>query len=92
MIQINFYENGTGKYIKDWPNWSGEVPATGDVVTLHYGDDYEEERSYIVKLRVIDGTRPDRIRLFIEELPAAATVSPEDIDDLLEEMRKFYNK
>ena len=65
MIQISFYDDGTGEFIKQWPNWSGVVPAVGDMVVLHYVDDNEEEYSYIVKMRVIDGTRPDSIKLFI---------------------------
>ena len=68
MTQISFYENGTGKFIKQWPNWSGVVPAVGDMVVLHYGDDNEEEYTYTVRLRVIDGTRPDRIDLYIDEI------------------------
>ena len=56
MIQISFYDSNTGKYIKQWPNWSGVVPALGDVVVLHYGDNNEEERPYQVRHRVIDGT------------------------------------
>lgn len=68
MTQISFYENGTGKFIKQWPNWSGVVPAVGDMVVLHYGDDNEDEYTYMVRLRVIDGTRPDRIDLYIDEI------------------------
>ena len=29
MTQISFYKNGTGEFIKQWPNWSGVVPAVG---------------------------------------------------------------
>ena len=65
MTQISFYENGTGNFIKEWPNWSGVVPAVGDLVVLHWGDDNEIERPYEVRLRVIDGTRPDFIKIFI---------------------------
>ena len=68
MAQIGFYENGTGNYIKQWPNWSGVVPAVDDLVVLHYGDDNEEAVPYRVRLRVIDGTRPDFIKIFIERI------------------------
>lgn len=68
MTQISFYENGSDLLIKQWPNWSGVVPAVGDVVVLHFGDNNEEEQGYIVKMRVIDGTRPDYIKIFIERL------------------------
>ena len=67
MTQISFYKNGTGEFVKQWPNWTGVVPAVGDVVVLHYGDNNEEERTYTVRLRVIDGTRPDFICLFIRK-------------------------
>ena len=67
MTQISFYKNGTGEFIKQWPNWMGVVPAVGDMVVLHYGDDNEDERTYTVRLRVIDGTRPERIDLYIDE-------------------------
>lgn len=68
MTQISFYRNGTGEFIKQWPNWTGVVPAVGDMVVLHYGDDNEEECTYTVRLRVIDGTRPERIDLYIDEI------------------------
>ena len=68
MTQISFYENGTGIYIKQWPNWTGVVPAVDDLVVLHYGDDNEDAVPYRVRLRVIDGTRPDYIKIFIERI------------------------
>lgn len=68
MTQISFYENGTGKFIKQWPNWTGVVPAVGDMVVLHFGDDNEVEQGYVVKMRAIDGTRPDSIRLFVNKV------------------------
>lgn len=68
MTQISFYENGTGEFIKQWPNWTGVVPAVGDMVVLHFGDDNEVEQGYVVKMRVIDGTRPDSIRLFVDKV------------------------
>ena len=68
MKQIHFKLYGTGEHIKDWPNWSGEVPQKGDLVELHFGDDNEEVHGYIVKLRVISGTQPEHIRIFIEPI------------------------
>lgn len=68
MTQISFYKNITGEFIKQWPNWTGVVPVVGDMVVLHYGDDNEEEYTYMVRLRVIDGTRPERIDLYIDEI------------------------
>lgn len=68
MTQISFYENGTGRYIKQWPNWSGVVPAVGDGVVLHFGDNNEDEQGYVVRMRVIDGLHPDFIKIFIERL------------------------
>lgn len=67
MTHINFYDDGTGKFIKQWPNWSGVVPAVGDMLVLHYGDNNEEEQTYTVSLRVIYGTRPDYIFLYIRK-------------------------
>lgn len=68
MTQISFYENGTGEFIKQWPNWTGVVPVAGDMVVLHFGDDNEVEQGYVVKMLVIDGTRPDSIKLFVERV------------------------
>ena len=65
MTQISFYKNGTGEFIKQWPNWTGVVPAVGDMVVLHFGDNNEEECCYTVSLRVIDGTRHDYIKLYV---------------------------
>jgi hypothetical protein len=67
MTQISFYDDGTGEFIKQWPNWTGMVPAVGDMAVLHFGDNNEDEQGYVVKMRVIDGTRPDYIRLFIKK-------------------------
>ena len=82
MVQISFYENGTGKFIKQWPNWTGEVPAVGDMVLLHFGDVNEEECENIVKLRVIDGTRPEYVKIFIEEIRRIKQPTDEEIEDL----------
>ena len=89
MIHISFYENGTGKFIKQWPNWSGEVPVVGDMVLLHFGDDNEEECENIVKLRVIDGTRPEYVKIFIEEIRRIKQPTDEEIEDLMREIREL---
>ena len=68
MVQISFYDNETGEFIKQWPNWTGVVPAVDDVVVLHYGDSNEEEREYVVHMRVIDGTKPDDVKLLIKQI------------------------
>ena len=68
MVQISFYDDGTGKFIKEWPNWTGVVPVVDDVVVLHSGDNNEEEYPYVVRIRAIDGTRPDKIKLFIKSI------------------------
>lgn len=44
------------------------VPSVDDLVVLNYGDDNEYAESYRVRLRVIDGTRPDGIKLFVEKV------------------------
>ena len=48
MTQVHFRKAGSGDYIKDWPMWTGVVPAFPDLVVLHYGDDNEEEKRYRV--------------------------------------------
>ena len=53
--------------MKSWPNWTGVLPAKEDVVALHWGDNNEEDQYYIVCLRLIDGTRPDYINIYIKE-------------------------
>ena len=68
MIYISFFDDATGEFIKQWPNWTGVVPAVGDVVVLHFGDYNDESRPYTVRLRVIDGTKPDFIKIFIKTL------------------------
>ena len=88
MIQISFYDC-TGKYIKQWPNWSGVVPALGDVVVLHYGDNNEEERPNQVRLRVIDGTKSDSVEIYIEEMPYSSSLTEEEIKDLKREMERI---
>ena len=91
MIYISFYDSNTGKYIKQWPNWSGVVPAIGDVVVLHDGDNNEEERPYQVKYRVIDGTKSDSVKIYIEEvkLNYSPTITEEEIEDLKREMERI---
>ena len=67
MKQIIFVDEASCKFIKQWPNWTGVIPAVGDVVILHYGDNNEESVPYKVCKRVIDGTRPDYIQIYIEK-------------------------
>ena len=92
MIHISFYDNYTGKYIKQWPNWSGAVPAMGDVVVLHYGDNNEEERPYLVKYRVIDGTKSDNVKIYIEEINCSSSLTDEEIEDLKREMERISSQ
>lgn len=68
MVQISFYDCETGDFIKQWPNWTGIVPVVNDIVVLHYGDRNEEEREYVVHMRVIDGTKPDDVKLLIKQI------------------------
>lgn len=89
MIQIRFYDSKTGKYIKQWPNWSGVVPALGDVVVLHYGDNNEEERTYQVRHRVIDGTKSDIVKIYIEDMHYSSSLTEEEIEDLRREMEQL---
>lgn len=56
----------SGHRIKQWPNWSGEIPQKGDTVILHFGDYNEEEQWYVVSKRIIDGTRPDKVLIELE--------------------------
>ena len=60
--------DSNGNLIKHWPNWSGEVPQKGDLVRLHFGDNNEEEESYAVFNRIIDGTKPDSVIVIISKL------------------------
>lgn len=68
MKQLHFYvlgECSERKYLKDWPNWTGEVPQSGDVVLLHFGDDKREEFRYRVIGRIIDGRKPDDVDVYL---------------------------
>jgi hypothetical protein len=89
MTHISFYDSNTGKYIKQWPNWSGVVPALNDVVVLHYGDNNEEERPYLVKYRVIDGTKSDNVKIYIEEINYSPSLTEEEIENLKREMERL---
>ncbi len=66
MKQICFYTRD-GVFVKAWSNWTGVIPAKEDVVILHFGDYNEESRPYTVCHRLIDGTHPDYIRIYIKE-------------------------
>ena len=88
MIHISFYNYITGKYLKLWPNWSGVVPALGDVVVLHYGDNNEEERPYHVRYRVINGTKSDIVKVYIEEINYSPSLTEEEIENLKRMMER----
>ena len=70
MTQVHFRKAGSGDYIKDWPNWTGVVPAFPDLVVLHYGDDNEDEKRYRVEGREISGTEPDDVTIYLSEYPS----------------------
>lgn len=63
MTIVFIYNNS----IKEWPNWSGEIPQKGDDVLLHFGDYNEDERKCIVEKRIISGTEPDKVILEVIE-------------------------
>ena len=52
-----------------WHNWTGLVPAKDDIVVLHFGDYNEEEESFIVKRRVISGTDPNKVVVYVMSEP-----------------------
>jgi len=70
MKILHFYELefGEKKYIRNWVNWTGEVPGKGDVVLIHFGDYNEEEFMYRVVNRVFNGLRPERIDIIVEKI------------------------
>ena len=89
MTQIHFKKAGSGDYIKDWPNWTGVVPAFPDLVVLHYGDDNEEEKRYRVEGREISGTEPDDVTIYLSEYPSnQCNLTDEEIEDLRQEIRR----
>ena len=68
MKQLHFYQYGVCgevEYIKDLPNWTGEVPQQGDFVKLHFGDNREEEYVFRVLYRAIDGRKPNDVDVFV---------------------------
>lgn len=62
------FRDKNGNYIKQWPNWSGEIPQRGDTVVLHFGDENEERKEYDVLYRKISGTEPDKVVVIMELL------------------------
>ena len=62
------FRDRNGNYIKQWPNWSGEIPQKGDTVVLHFGDENEESEEYDVLYRKISGTEPDKVVVILELL------------------------
>lgn len=68
MKQLHFYALGEcnrREYLKDWVNWSGEVPNRGDIVLIHFGDNNEEDYKYRVVGRIIDGRKPDDVAIVV---------------------------
>lgn len=68
MKQLHFYALGEcseKKYLRDWVNWTGEVPMIGDIVLIHFGDNNEKEYKYRVVCRVIDGRYPASIDIIV---------------------------
>lgn len=71
MKQLHFYVLGECRkkeYLKDLPNWTGEIPQSGDIVLLHFGDDNEHGFRYRVIGRIIDGRKPDDIDVVVSLL------------------------
>ena len=64
----------------------------GGVVVLHYGDNNEEERPYLVKYRVIDGTKSDNVKIYIEEINYSPSLTDEEIEDLRREMERIASQ
>lgn len=68
MKQLHFYALGEcnkREYLRDWVNWTGEVPNRGDIVLIHFGDYNEEEYKYRVVGRIIDGLKPDDVDIVV---------------------------
>lgn len=68
MKQLHFYALGEcnkREYLRDWVNWTGEVPNRGDIVLIHFGDNNEEEYKYRVVGRIIDGRKPKDIDIIV---------------------------
>lgn len=60
------FRHREGGYIKQWPNWTGEIPMVGDIVVIHDGDDNENAYEYEVFRRIISGTEPDKITIYVD--------------------------
>ena len=65
------------------------MPASGDVVVLHYGDNNEEERPYLVRHRVIDGTKSDIVKIYIEKVNCSPSITEDEIEDLKRERERM---
>lgn len=59
--------DSNGVYIKQWPNWDGEIPQKFDIVLIHFGDNNEEEIPYCVHNRIISGVDSKKIIIVVEE-------------------------
>ena len=64
---LEFYSKEAG-YLKQWYNWTGEIPQKGDIVVLHYGDNNEFHDEYEVLFRKISGTEPDKIIVDVKRI------------------------
>jgi hypothetical protein len=62
------FEDRTGTYIKQWPNWELGIPNSGDHVLLHWGDNNEVSVEYVVLHRTFDGTEPETVYCAIEKV------------------------
>ena len=68
MKQLHFYALGEcnkREYLRDWVNWTGEVPNRGDIVLIHFGDNNEKEYKYRVIGRIIDGRKPNDVDIVV---------------------------
>ena len=63
-----------GYYVKQWPNWSGPIPAMGDHIWMHFGDDHLEVEEFAIDYCIIDGTMPDKLICMVHACPRTETI------------------